>query len=300
MRRRLSARIPRTKTGSVSHGGSSRSDVAVSDIGSTHAVVMAARSGVRDRFERSARYRSELRLLSGFELRRDDVPVPLPQSAQRLLALLAVHDRALERSRVAGSLWLDATDSHAAGSLRSALWRVNGVDDCIVEATSTRLRLAPQVRVDLRDGLALAHRLLESGELAEVGHAPGRVIAMLGGDLLPDWYVDDWLVPAREQWRQVRLHALEVLAIGLAKRGDFAIAVCAALASVRGEPLRESAHRCLVRVHLEEGNVGEAVTAFRRFQELLRSELGVEPSSGFVRLLGDLIEPRVPAPRRSS
>src|SRR5262245_38500638 len=74
---------------------------------------------------RHARSPSELRLLSGFELRRRGEPVPLPQSAERLAAFLAVQDRALERSQVAGSLWPDVTEPHALGSLRSALWRLH-------------------------------------------------------------------------------------------------------------------------------------------------------------------------------
>jgi DNA-binding SARP family transcriptional activator len=72
----------------------------------------------------------------------------------------------------------------------------------------------------------------------------------------------------------------------LVRQGDFASAVTAALASIRGEPLRESAHRCLVEVHLAEGNVCEAMSAFQRCRRLLWNELGVAPTEGFVRLIG--------------
>jgi DNA-binding SARP family transcriptional activator len=236
-------------------------------------------------------------MLSGFALRRDDVPVPLPQSAERLLAFLAVHDRALERSFVAGSLWLDASESHASGSLRSALWRVHNADGQVIESAGTRLRIAPHVHVDLRAAHALAGSILEIGGGGKAAQTPTRAIATLDSDLLPDWYVEDWLALPREQWRQVRLHALETLAVGLAARGEFAAAVSAALASIRGEPLRESAHRCLVQVHLAEGNFSEAVAAFQRFQKLLWSELGVEPSSSFERLVDDLPPRRIPSSR---
>jgi DNA-binding SARP family transcriptional activator len=52
----------------------------------------------------------------------------------------------------------------------------------------------------------------------------------------------------------------------------------AGLISVEGEPLRESAHRALIRVHLAEGNAGEAVRQYRLCERLLREHLGVEPS----------------------
>jgi DNA-binding SARP family transcriptional activator len=231
---------------------------------------------------------TELLLLYGFELRRNGCRVELPQSAERLLAFLAIHDRPQQRSRVAGSLWLDSTDGHSAGSLRSALWRIHSLDDSVVQATSTRLRLASHVRVDLREGMAVARRLLEDS-LSGLDRVVGaQSVVALDGDLLPDWYGDDWLVLPREQWRQLRLHALEVLAHRLVAAGEFAAAVAAALAAVRGEPLRESAHRCLAGVHLAEGNVGEALDAYQRFRRLLRSELAVEPSPHFTDLINGL------------
>ena len=57
------------------------------------------------------------------------------------------------------------------------------------------------------------------------------------------------------------------------------------LAAVAGEPLRESAQRALVRVHLAEGNVGEAIRQYRLYRRLLSEQLGIEPS----RLMEDLV-----------
>src|SRR4029450_1913692 len=63
-------------------------------------------------------------LLDGFELRCQAEPVPRAMTAQRLLAFLALHNRPLPRSHVAGTLWLDTTEEHATASLRSVLWRL--------------------------------------------------------------------------------------------------------------------------------------------------------------------------------
>ncbi|HET7328410.1 MAG TPA: BTAD domain-containing putative transcriptional regulator [Nocardioidaceae bacterium] len=245
-------------------------------------------------------WRTELMLLSGFELRHNDSLVELPQTAERLLAFLAIHDRPLQRSYVAGSLWLDSTDSRSAGSLRSALWRVHTADEHVIETSSTRLRLAPDVHVDLRAGLALARQLLDQGPADFDEVAGAQAVVALEGELLPDWYGDDWLVLPQEQWRQLRLHALEVLADRLARHGAYAAAVAAALSAVRAEPLRESAHRCLVEVHLAEGNVGEALDAYHRFRRLLMAELRVEPSPRFTDLIVGFISHRGAAPHASA
>jgi DNA-binding SARP family transcriptional activator len=231
--------------------------------------------------------RTELFLLSGFELLRDGEPAHLPGSAERLLAFLAVNDHAHMRSHVAGSLWLKASESRSAASLRSALWRVHCIDEHLIEASSTRIRLAPGIRVDLRDGLAVARRLLAP----EGDEPPPHAVALLDGELLPDWYGDDWLVLPREQWRQVRLHALEVLAYWYAERDQHAAAVTAALAAVRGEQLRESAHRCLIEVHLAENNVNEAIAEYQRFRRMVNDELGVEPSARLTDLIDGVRRP---------
>src|SRR5262249_37005908 len=113
----------------------------------------------------------------------------------------------------------------------------------------------------------------------------------LVGDLLPDWY-DDWLRDEREELRQTRLHALESLARVLSQSGHHADAIQAALAAIRLEPLRESAHRTLIEIHLAEGNRSEARRQFQRCLRLLREELGVEPSDS-MRLLLDPTYPPV-------
>jgi DNA-binding SARP family transcriptional activator len=218
--------------------------------------------------------------MNAFELRCDGHRVHLPLSAQRLLAFVAVHDGTLLRVYVAGTLWIDASDDRAGASLRSSLWRLNRPGYQLVDATSTHLRLAPGVDVDFRRGLALAHRLL-NGTADSIDLEDAE--ACLGADLLPDWY-EDWLLFERERFRQLSLHALEALAAQLMDAGDMGRALEAALAAVRGEPLRESAHRALIRVHLAEGNEWEALRQYELCRRLLDERLGVEPSTQLVEL----------------
>jgi DNA-binding SARP family transcriptional activator len=54
--------------------------------------------------------------------------------------------------------------------------------------------------------------------------------------------------------------------------------VQAGLAGVSGEPLRESARRALIEAHLAEHNVAAALREYEVFTQLLRTELGLEPS----------------------
>lgn len=216
----------------------------------------------------------ELRLLNAFELVSAGATVPLPMGAQRLVAFVALHNRPVLRSYVAGSLWLDTLDERAAANLRSALWRIHRVSLPLIQAVGQQLRLGVDVRVDLRDAERLARDEVNGG--AERDGAASDVGAFVG-DLLPDWY-DDWVLIERERFRQLRLRALEALCDRLARAGRLGEALDAGLLSVAGEPLRESAHRALIRVHLADANAGEAVRQYRLCRRLLRDQLGIEPS----------------------
>ncbi len=230
--------------------------------------------------------RVELRLLNGFEVLRDGEPISLPMTVQRLVAFLAFQERPVQRVYVAGKLWLDVPEERAFASLRTALWRANQHRASLVVAVNSQLALAPAVAVDLRDASRQAHLLLKGDTSADLSF---RSVA-LTGEVLPDWY-DDWLLIERERFRQLRLHALEALAVRLTELARYGEATETALAAIAGEPLRESAHRVLIAVHVAEGNPAEAVRHFRLCRELFLSELGLEPSQELTALVAQLTRP---------
>ena len=224
----------------------------------------------------------QLSILGGFELRSGDAPLSaLAPEAQRLLALLALRDRPVPRAAIAGTLWPDASEMHASASLRSALSRLGVLGHEAIVITAADLALAPATVVDLHDARALAHRLLDTPPPADLSAA---AIQSLSADCLPDWY-EDWAIIESEEWRQLRLHALDALALHLTAAGRFGDAVAAALAAMRAEPLRESACAALIRVHLAEGNQSEAIRAFEQFRTSLARELGIEPTPALRSLL---------------
>ena len=213
----------------------------------------------------------------------------LPHGSQRLLAFLALRDRAVTRAAAAGTLWPEASEDHAHASLRSALSRLDGIKRTVVRVTFQELSLADGVSVDIRDARLLAHRLLNPG-MGRDTDVSDKAISTLSVDLLPDWY-DDWAVVEAEEWRQLRLHALDALAERLTAAGRFADATSAALAAVKAEPLRETAHAALIRVYVAEGNRAEALSAYQQYRDLLRAELGLEPTPLIQALVKNLQQP---------
>lgn len=225
---------------------------------------------------------TSLRVLSGFEVRVDGEPVPVPSNVERILALLAVRPRPQQRLTVASTLWMDTTEHRAAANLRTALWKARqSIGDCI-RVRGNQISLAGEVDVDLVAIVDRTRRLLDDDLTLDPGDCDP---ADLDGDLLPDWD-EDWILFERERLRQLRIHALEALCRKLTAAGRAGRAVDAGLAAVAAEPLRESAQRVLIAAHLGEGNVSEARRQYHLYRELLWSNLAIEPSPALTVLVG--------------
>jgi DNA-binding SARP family transcriptional activator len=221
-----------------------------------------------------------IRLLGTFVVVVGSEPVALPVGAQRLIAMLALRGRT-GRSRLAGLLWPDTAEHRALASLRTGIWRVNQAAHGLVEAEhgTVGLGLGPAIDVN---------RLIDASRAVLGGvDAPGRSTAPAfdDGELLPDWD-DPWLDAERERLHQLRLHVLESTAEQLSGRGCYGLALEAALAALRADDLRESAHRTVISIHLAEGNVVEARRAYEQCRRTLRAELGIEPSPSTSALVG--------------
>jgi DNA-binding SARP family transcriptional activator len=229
-------------------------------------------------------------LLGGFGLLCGSAVLSIPRASQRLVAFLALHGGMVRRAAVAGTLWPDASEDRAHVNLRQALARLQHRARKALVASKLELGLAEGVMVDLHRARTLARRLLDPAVTPEQSELGTAAVRVLSGELLPDWY-DDWVLLEAEDWRQLRLHALEGLAGRLAAAGHCAEAVGAACAAVRADPLRESARASLIRVHLAEGNQSEAVREFARYQALLHVDLGLEPTVRLRQLIDGLHSP---------
>jgi DNA-binding SARP family transcriptional activator len=221
---------------------------------------------------------ARLGLLNAFSLSCNGLRVRLPATAQRLLAFLALQREPVPRSHVAAVLWADATTDRAAGSLRSALWRLGLIHRRGLVAGDPELRLGDHVEVDVHHAWAEAARVLD-------GEPPRCTVdADLAHDILPDWE-DDWVRIERDRFRQDRLHALETLSDRLACERRFGEAVGTAMVAVAADPLRETAHHALISAYLAEGNRGEALDQYRACHKVFRDRLGMPPSPALEALI---------------
>jgi DNA-binding SARP family transcriptional activator len=231
-----------------------------------------------------------LELLRTFEVTNAGCRIALPLGAQRLLAFLALQNDGAHRAAAAEQLWPDCTPYRAAANLRSALCQGRRLG-CVtaIETVGPRLTLSPTVRVDLYRVRESARQVIEGVQPLPIDWA--CLVSDLGRDLLPGW-VEDWLILERERWDQMRVYALEGLAQQFQAAGQYLPALQAALAAMAVDPIRESAHRIVIEVHLAEGNVANALKRYHDYRAYLRRELNVAPSPQMTQLVQGLTSAR--------
>lgn len=234
---------------------------------------------------------SAICLIGGPYVLQSGIRTPVPEGSKKLLAFVALQGGRADRRQTAGILWPGGSDARAAGNLRSALWRLREAGIQVIEADKSCIGMRHGAVTDIQALEGWASRVIHRKPDGPDMHIP-QLISQ-AADLLPGWY-DDWVVSEREFLRQRLLHALESLCRYLAALGQFAEAVEAAMGAIRIEPLRESANRALVNVHLAEGNAVEALRCYESYRRLVHRELGVLPSPDFTRL----IDRRIPGRNR--
>jgi DNA-binding SARP family transcriptional activator len=232
---------------------------------------MTRTTGQQGRVGPGAKY-LRVRLLGGFELRTGAGRPLLSEGTQRLLARVALLGPA-GRSELSGCLWPDSSEQRALGRLRTQLWRVNQAVPDVFECTNGVVALRADAEVDVHDLLRRGRQVLNGALVSDV-----ELRALCErGELLPGWG-DDWLLTDRERVRQVWLHVCEFAAARFCSQGRHGLALETALIALGADQMRESAHRSVIKVHLEEGNHSEALRMYDECARLLVRELGVSPT----------------------
>lgn len=226
-----------------------------------------------------------LQLLGRFELIVGGRPEQLGTGCRRLLAALALRTGHAGRREVAGLLWPDVAAARATANLRSVLWRVPRRCHELVETGTNDLRLAPRLVVDLHAAVAIARRLIDRSVTMDADALSLALSSNFRDDLLPEMSDEEWLSAEVERFRQLRLHAMESLSERLTQVGWFGAAVDVALSAMSVDPFRESAHRALMAAYLAEGNRLAARRHYSTYRDMLRREMGLEPSARLSNLL---------------
>ncbi len=241
----------------------------------------------------------EVVLLGGFHVRSGGQAIDLPGRRERaLLALLAMPaGEQRSRDKLAGLLWGDRGDKQARDSLKQAILKLRKSLDSVrpqpIQADRDSVTLdGGAVTVDVAE----FERLIGEGK----SEAVARAMALYHGDLLDGFNLrnsafDEWLLLERQRLRDLARDALAGLLDGLMADGAHQTAGAVARRLLVLDPLREVAHRAVMRIYAEQGQTALALKQYQLCRDALQSELGVRPEAETERLYRAIQEKRTSA-----
>ena len=199
---------------------------------------------------------------------------------QSLLAYLLLHgDAPQPREQLAFILWPESNEPQARTNLRQLihhLRRALPAECCFLTADNhtVQWRRDPACSVDVHEFDAAIARASGPEELQALEEA----VRLYQDDLLRGSY-DEWLQPKREHYRRQLASVLNRLVPLLEERGDYLAAIRHAERLVALDPLRESHHQLLIRLHTANRDRAGALRAYHQCMRVLRRELGVDPAA---------------------
>lgn len=238
----------------------------------------------------------QLVLLGGFHASAAGEEIDVPGRKERaLLAILAIPaGEARSRDKLAGLLWSDRGDSQARESLKQAVFKLRKSLDRVQPSPL----LADREFVSLEKAavtvdVAEFEQLIGEGTIESLA----RATALYRGDLLDgldlrDAAFDEWLLIERQRLRELAREALATLLDRYMAGGANDEAAATARRLLMLEPLRESAHRALMQIYVEQGQAALALKQFQLCREALQRDLEVTPEAETERLYRSIQERR--------
>jgi DNA-binding SARP family transcriptional activator len=212
-------------------------------------------------------------------------------------------DRQLSRDLLAGMFWPDMADNQARRRLSQALWQIQtlfaeaGVAGSYLITTPNTVRFNPGADywLDVEIFETAVNPLKDAAADGPPGGSDPTALAdaveLYRGDLLAGFY-DDWVLVDQQRLRQLYYRALSHLAMMHKSRGEFEGALVYARRLASLEPLREDAHRDVMRLCLLAGRTNEALLQYEVCYSVLADELGAEPETATTELFESIAAQR--------
>ncbi len=229
-----------------------------------------------------------LRLFGDVKLLRGPTQeIALPRKTQLLLAYLALNaGQRHPRDKIAALLWHDRPEEQARHSLRQCLFTLGKAlgDD------QPPIVLAGRIQLSLdSDRVAVDVWQFEHHVAADSPEYLQQAAALYGGDLLDGLSfendsLDAWCAAERTRLRDLFYEALASLTSHYVDTLNLDAAIETGRRLVGLDPLREDAHRSLMRIYQRVGRRADALKQYRLCVDILRRELNVEPEAATTRL----------------
>ena len=217
------------------------------------------------------------------------------QKTASLFAYLAYfQNRHHPRESLVDLLWPEAAPEAGRMSLRAALASLRRqLEPPGVPAGSVLIANRAHVWLNPTSVCVDVHQFQQALQAAAKCASEAQVepfiaaVEFYKGDLLPGFY-EEWVLSEREHQADAYLSALRQLTRLLAQARDYHRALQYARRAVSADPLREEAHRSLMRLYVAVGRPAAALQQFADMERILREKLDTAPSDTTLALVKEL------------
>ncbi|MDR7475719.1 MAG: BTAD domain-containing putative transcriptional regulator [Armatimonadota bacterium] len=226
------------------------------------------------------------------------------QKAQELLAYLVTRlPRRVPREVIQEVLWPAADGRSASGVFHSTLYLLRralepemeeGIGSAYIVQYQSLYGLSERVDcwVDVDAFVSRCHQAQgadASGDTGEAIRLWGEAESLYAGDFLEEFPYAEWTISERERLREAYVQALEKLAEGWLRTGEYPRSIEYGRKAIAADPCREGAYRLLMQALALSGQRAEALRWFRECASTLQREFGTAPSPETVALYRSLL-----------
>ncbi|MDP6786664.1 MAG: BTAD domain-containing putative transcriptional regulator [Rhodospirillales bacterium] len=205
--------------------------------------------------------------------------LPTKKSLALLVYLACPPGVARSRDRLAGMLWSHNTQDQARTSLRQNLARLRkslGPDKEVISADARSIELVAEC---VETDVAKFEGLVSLGDVSSLESAADLLRGEFASGLsINEGPFEDWLTNERSRLSELAVSALGRLLGHYDDRQDFEEAAVIARQLLTLDPLQERVHQSLMRALANRDRFESALQQYKLCRDLLRRELGIEPS----------------------
>lgn len=205
--------------------------------------------------------------------------------------LLAHHPRGARRDEIIDTFWPDASPTNAGQSLKVALYRLRrAFCQTRHEAGWYSLVLPDGYMYDAGQFQALATFVDDSDPPTPERAADlRRAVDLYQGDYLPEYY-SDWVIRERDRLKQLFSRILLALGPYYEGSGNLAAALEVYQRCLNEDGYHEAAHQGMMRTYMALGDRHRAIQHFREMVQVLRRDLGIDPTVETQRLYQQILQ----------